>query len=219
MPRSTRSVRLTYRYLDLRREPLQQRILARGRLVQRIRETHHAAGFVEIETPLLIKSTPEGARDFIVPSRLQPGNVYALPQSPQQMKQLLMVAGMDRYFQIARCFRDEDLRGDRQPEFTQLDLEMSFVAEPDVMAWVERMAIEVTPPWCPDRPILQTPFPVLTYREAIDRFGSDKPDLRYGMEIVHLGATVADMGFRVFDSGARRPAAASWASRRPAWVA
>jgi aspartyl-tRNA synthetase len=194
------SVRLTYRYLDLRREPLQQRILARGRLVQQIRDTHHAAGFVEVETPLLIKSTPEGARDFIVPSRLQPGSVYALPQSPQQLKQLLMVAGMDRYFQIARCFRDEDLRGDRQPEFTQLDLEMSFVTEPDVMAWVEGMAIEVTRAVVPDRPIMQTPFPVLTYREAIDRFGSDKPDLRYGMEIVHLGATVADMGFRVFDA-------------------
>ena len=180
------SVRLSYRYLDLRREPLQRRILTRGRLVQAIRETHHGAGFVEVETPLLIKSTPEGARDFIVPSRLQPGSIYALPQSPQQMKQLLMVAGMDRYFQIARCFRDEDLRGDRQPEFTQLDLEMSFVAEADVMAWVESMAIEVTRAVVPERPILQTPFPVLTYREAIDRFGSDKPDLRYGMELVDL---------------------------------
>jgi len=194
------SVRLTYRYLDLRREPLQRRILTRGRLVQQIRETHHAAGFVEVETPLLIKSTPEGARDFIVPSRLQPGSIYALPQSPQQMKQLLMVAGMDRYFQIARCFRDEDLRGDRQPEFTQLDLEMSFVTEPDVMAWVERMAIEVSGAVTPDKPLLQTPFPVLTYREAIDRFGSDKPDIRYAMELTDLGAAVADMGFRVFDT-------------------
>ncbi len=194
------SVRLKYRYLDIRREPLQRRLLTRGRLVQQIRETHHAAGFVEVETPLLIKSTPEGARDFIVPSRLQPGSVYALPQSPQQLKQLLMVAGMDRYFQIARCFRDEDLRGDRQPEFTQLDLEMSFVAEPDVMAWVERMAIEVSRAVVPDRPFLQLPFPVLTYREAIDRFGSDKPDLRYGMELTDLGPTVAGMGFRVFDA-------------------
>ncbi len=193
------SVRLTYRYLDLRREPLQRRILARGRLVQQIRETHHGAGFVEVETPLLIKSTPEGARDFIVPSRLQPGSIYALPQSPQQMKQLLMVAGMDRYFQIARCFRDEDLRGDRQPEFTQLDLEMSFVREADVMAWVERMAIEVSRAVVPDRPILHSPFPVLTYREAIDRYGSDKPDIRYGMELVDLATAVADTGFQVFD--------------------
>jgi aspartyl-tRNA synthetase len=194
------SVRLTYRYLDLRRGPLQRRILARGRLVQAIRQVHHEAGFVEVETPLLIKSTPEGARDFIVPSRLQPGNVYALPQSPQQLKQLLMVAGMDRYFQIARCFRDEDLRGDRQPEFTQLDLEMSFVAEADVMAWVESMALAVTRAVVPERPIAQVPFPVLTYREAIDRFGSDKPDLRYGMELVDLGGAVTGAGFRVFDT-------------------
>jgi aspartyl-tRNA synthetase len=194
------SVRLTYRYLDLRRGPLQRRILARGRLVQAIRDVHHSAGFVEVETPLLIKSTPEGARDFIVPSRLQPGNVYALPQSPQQLKQLLMVAGMDRYFQIARCFRDEDLRGDRQPEFTQLDLEMSFVAETDVMAWVESMAIAVSRAVTPERPIAQMPFPVLTYRDAIDRYGSDKPDLRYGMELVDLGAAVGGAGFRVFDS-------------------
>jgi aspartyl-tRNA synthetase len=193
------AVRLHYRYLDLRRESLQKRILARGRLVQAIREIHHAAGFVEVETPLLIKSTPEGARDFVVPSRLQPGNVYALPQSPQQLKQLLMVAGMDRYFQIARCFRDEDLRGDRQPEFTQLDLEMSFVAEDDVMAWVEEMAIAVTRAVTPDRPVQEIPFPRLTWREAIDRYGIDKPDLRYGVEIHDLAAAVAGSGFGVFE--------------------
>ncbi len=194
------ALRLKYRYLDLRREPLQQRILARGRLVQAIRDVHHAAGFVEVETPLLIKSTPEGARDFIVPSRLQPGNVYALPQSPQQLKQLIMVSGFDRYFQIARCLRDEDLRGDRQPEFTQLDLEMSFVGEADVMAWVERMVLDVTRAVVPERTLLAEPFPRLTYREAIDRYGSDKPDVRYGMELHDLGDLAAASGFSVFAS-------------------
>jgi aspartyl-tRNA synthetase len=194
------ALRLKYRYLDLRREPLQQRILTRGRLVRAIRDVHHEAGFVEIETPLLIKSTPEGARDFIVPSRLQPGNVYALPQSPQQLKQLLMVSGFDRYFQIARCLRDEDLRGDRQPEFTQLDLEMSFVAEDDVMAWVEHMVLAVTRAVTPERRLLNEPFPRFTYREAIDRYGSDKPDVRYGMELHDLGDLAAASGFRVFES-------------------
>jgi len=194
------AIRLKYRYLDLRREGLQGRILARSRLVQAIRGSHHEAGFVEIETPLLIKSTPEGARDFIVPSRLQPGNVYALPQSPQQMKQLLMVSGFDRYFQIARCMRDEDLRGDRQPEFTQLDLEMSFVSEADVMAWVERMAIDVSRAVVPDRPLQQDPFPVLTYRQAMDRFGTDKPDLRYGLELHDLAEVAEGAGFGVFDA-------------------
>jgi aspartyl-tRNA synthetase len=193
------ALRLKYRYLDLRREPLQQRIIARGRLVAAIREAHQAAGFVEVETPLLIKSTPEGARDFIVPSRLQPGKVYALPQSPQQMKQLLMVSGFDRYFQIARCMRDEDLRGDRQPEFTQLDLEMSFVDDADVMAWVEQMALAVTKAVVPERPLLAEPFPRFTYREAIDRYGSDKPDVRYGMELHDLGELAAAAGFGVFE--------------------
>jgi aspartyl-tRNA synthetase len=175
-------------------------------MVQAIREVHHANGFVEVETPTLIKSTPEGARDFIVPSRLQPGTVYALPQSPQQLKQLLMVAGIDRYMQIARCYRDEDLRGDRQLEFTQLDLEMSFVDEAAVMAFVEAMAIEVSRVTVPDRPILQAPFPVFTYDEAIERFGSDKPDVRFGMELVDLGSVLvgpdgtASSGFQVFDN-------------------
>jgi aspartyl-tRNA synthetase len=199
------AIRLRYRYLDLRREPMQQRLLLRSRLVQAIREIHHASGFVEVETPNLIKSTPEGARDFIVPSRLQPGSVYALPQSPQQLKQLLMVAGVDRYFQIARCFRDEDLRGDRQPEFTQLDLEMSFVDEATVMDFVEAMATAVSRSVVPDRPLLATPFPRLTYAEAMERFGSDKPDLRFGMELVDLGPALLGhdgtpgSGFRVFD--------------------
>ena len=199
------SVRLQYRYLDIRREPMLRRLLLRSRLVEEIRLAHHANGFVEVETPILIKSTPEGARDFIVPSRLQPGSVYALPQSPQQLKQLLMVAGMDRYFQIARCFRDEDLRGDRQPEFTQLDLEMSFVTEETVMGFVEEMAIEVSLAVTPERPLLQVPFPRFTYAEAQERFGSDKPDLRFGMELVDLAPALVDAagtpasGFRVFD--------------------
>jgi aspartyl-tRNA synthetase len=199
------ALRLRYRYLDIRREPMQRRLLLRSRLVQAIREAHHANGFVEVETPNLIKSTPEGARDFIVPSRLQPGSVYALPQSPQQLKQLLMVGGIDRYFQIARCFRDEDLRGDRQPEFTQLDLEMSFVDEATVMDFVERMAIEVSRAVVPERPIQQVPFPRYTYAEAIERYGSDKPDLRFGMELVDIAPALVDgegrpaSGFRVFD--------------------
>ena len=199
------ALRLRYRYLDIRREAMTRRLLLRSRLVQAIREVHHAHGFVEVETPNLIKSTPEGARDFIVPSRLQPGSVYALPQSPQQLKQLLMVGGIDRYFQIARCFRDEDLRGDRQPEFTQLDLEMSFVDEDAVMAFVEAMIIEVCRATTPERPLQSIPFPRLTYDEALQRFGTDKPDLRFGMELVDLGTRLVDSagtpasGFRVFD--------------------
>ena len=199
------ALRLKYRYLDIRREPMARRLLLRSRLVHAIREAHHAAGFIEVETPNLIKATPEGARDFLVPSRLQPGNVYALPQSPQQLKQLLMVAGVDRYFQIARCFRDEDLRGDRQPEFTQLDLEMSFVDEAAVMDFVESMIVDVSRATVPDRPILSDPFPRLTYAEAMDRYGSDKPDVRFAMELANLAPVLTDdagnpaSGFRVFD--------------------
>ena len=198
-------LRLKHRYLDIRRQPMAERLLLRSRMVQAIREAHHRAGFVEVETPTLIKSTPEGARDFIVPSRLQPGSVYALPQSPQQLKQLLMVAGIDRYFQIARCYRDEDLRGDRQPEFTQLDLEMSFVDEEAVMAFVEAMCIEVTRETAPDRPIQQVPFPRFTYDEVLERYGSDKPDVRFAMELVDLAPALVDAsgtpasGFGVFD--------------------
>jgi aspartyl-tRNA synthetase len=193
------TLRLKHRYLDLRREQLNRRLVTRSKLLRAISEVHHAHNFVEVETPILIKSTPEGARDFIVPSRLQPGKIYALPQSPQQLKQLLMVAGFDRYFQIAHCMRDEDMRADRGPEFTQLDLEMSFVAEEDVMSFVELMVIEVSQQVVPDRPIRQKPFPRFSYREAMDRFGSDKPDVRFGLELVDVGAVVAGSGFRVFD--------------------
>jgi aspartyl-tRNA synthetase len=191
---------LKYRYLDLRREQINRRLVMRSQLLRALSDVHHRSGFVEVETPLLIKSTPEGARDFIVPSRLQPGNIYALPQSPQQLKQLLMVAGFDRYFQIAHCMRDEDARADRGPEFTQLDLEMSFVSQEDVMDFVESMVTEVTRAVVPERPIRSVPWPRFTYREAIDRYGSDKPDVRFGMELHDLGEVVAGSGFGVFDS-------------------
>jgi aspartyl-tRNA synthetase len=198
-------LRLKYRYLDIRREPMLRRLLLRTTLVRAIRDVHDRHGFVEIETPTLIKSTPEGARDFVVPSRLQPGSIYALPQSPQQLKQLLMVAGIDRYYQIARCYRDEDPRGDRQPEFSQLDLEMSFVDEATVMGFVEAMVIEASAAAVPERPIQRVPFPVFTYDEVIERFGSDKPDLRFAMELIDLAPVLSDAagtptsGFRVFD--------------------
>ena len=192
------SLRLTYRYLDLRRPPLQQRMLLRSRLASAVRRSLEAVGFVDIETPTLIRSTPEGARDFVVPSRVQPGNFYALPQSPQQLKQLLMVAGYDRYYQLARAYRDEDLRGDRQLEHTQIDIEMSFVAAEDVMATVEKMVTAVSREVLPDRPIMQSPFPRLTYEDAMHRYGSDKPDLRFGMELVDLGEAVAGVDFRIF---------------------
>jgi aspartyl-tRNA synthetase len=192
------SLRLTHRYLDLRRPPMQERMLLRSRLASAIRSALEDDGFLEIETPLLIRSTPEGARDFVVPSRVQPGLFYALPQSPQQLKQILMVAGYDRYYQLAHCMRDEDTRKDRGPEFTQVDLEMSFVAEDDVMAAVERMATRVSKEVLPERPILTEPFPRLTYAEAMDRYGSDKPDIRFGMELVDLTNAVRDVDFRVF---------------------
>ena len=192
------SLRLTYRYLDLRRPPLQGRMLLRGRMAGAIRRTLEGQGFVDVETPSLIRSTPEGARDFIVPSRLQPGRFYALPQSPQQLKQLLMVAGYDRYYQLARCYRDEDFRADRGPEFTQIDIEMSFVVAEDVMATVEEMVTAVSREILPDRPMLALPFPRLSYEEALRRYGSDKPDLRFGMELVDLAEAVAGAEFRVF---------------------
>ena len=191
------SVRLRYRYLDLRRSHLQANMVLRHAVIREMREYLADRGFIEIETPLLIKSTPEGARDFLVPSSSFPGNFYALPQSPQQMKQLLMVAGLDRYFQIARCFRDEAQRADRQPEFTQLDVEMTFVQQPDIMALIEELYVGLTERFSEKR-ILETPFPRLRYQEAIDRFGNDRPDLRFGLELRDVTDAFRETQFRAF---------------------
>jgi aspartyl-tRNA synthetase len=191
-------LRMKYRYLDLRRNPVKNNIILRHKVAQEVRKYMDSIGFIEIETPALIKSTPEGARDFVVPSRLQPGTFYALPQSPQTLKQLLMVAGFDRYFQLVKCFRDEDLRADRQPEFSQIDCEMSFVERDDVLDTFEGLAkylfrkiknIEFT-----------EPFLKLPYQEAMENYGSDKPDLRFGMKFRELTGTVKGHGFQVFDN-------------------
>ena len=217
------SVRLKHRYLDLRRPSLQGRILLRARLASAVRRSLEGTGFVEIETPTLIRSTPEGARDFVVPSRLQPGTFYALPQSPQILKQLLMVAGYDRYYQLARAYRDEDFRADRGPEHTQVDIEMSFVSTEDVMTTVEAMVTTVSRDVLPQRPIQASPFPRLTYADALARYGSDKPDLRFGMELIDLTDAVDGVDFRVFadalaGGGAVRglvaPGGADWSRRQ-----
>jgi aspartyl-tRNA synthetase len=213
-------LRLRYRYLDIRRPELTARLRTRHHAIRTIRRFFDERGFVEVETPMLTGSTPEGARDFLVPSRLQPGEFYALPQSPQLFKQILMVAGLDRYYQIVRCFRDEDLRADRQPEFTQLDVEMSFVAEEDVMALIEEMLAEV---W---REVIgvevKTPFPRYAYADLMAAYGSDNPDLRYGMELADVSEVFRDTGFRAFGGaladggvvkGFAAPGAASWSRK------
>ena len=191
-------VRLKYRYLDLRRPDLQRNILVRSRVATMVRQFLADEGFLEIETPTLIKSTPEGARDYLVPSRVHPGNFYALPQSPQLLKQLLMCSGFDRYFQLARCYRDEDLRADRQPEFTQIDMELSFVDVEDVLDVNERLLKKIFKEICDFD--VQLPIQRMTWREAMDRFGSDKPDLRFGMELKNVSDVVRDCEFAVFKS-------------------
>ena len=215
------ALRLKYRYLDLRRPSMREHIVLRHRVVKLIRDYMDARGFVEVETPILTKSTPEGARDYLVPSRLYAGKFYALPQAPQQFKQLLMVAGLDRYFQIARCFRDEDQRSDRQPEFTQLDVEMSFVTEADVMGLIEGMLIELIEQTTGKR-IQQHPFPHLTYAEVMDRYGTDHPDIRFGLPLVEISDLVKTSEFRVFAEtvrgggmvkGLRLPGAAGYARK------
>lgn len=193
------SLRLKYRYLDLRRTRMKENLLLRHRIIKFMRDFLDARGFVEVETPILIKSTPEGARDYLVPSRLHPGEFYALPQSPQQLKQLLMVAGVDKYYQIARCFRDEDTRADRQPEFTQLDMEMCFVDEEDVLNLLEELFISMVRTIKPEMQ-MTTPFSRLSYAEAMDRYGTDKPDLRFGMEIKDISDIMAESDFAVFSS-------------------
>jgi aspartyl-tRNA synthetase len=194
------NTRLKFRYLDLRREKMRENLILRYRIIRFIRNYLDTKGFLEIETPILFKTTPEGARDFLVPSRIHAGEFYALPQSPQQLKQLLMVAGLERYFQIARCFRDEDQRGDRQPEFTQLDMEMSFVERDDVMALVEALFTSLVKEVVPGKKLFSEPWPRITYSQAMDRYGKDNPDIRFGLELKDISDLTESCGFSVFEN-------------------
>ena len=210
---ASEEVRLRYRYLDLRRPEMQERLRARSRITRALRSYLDTHGFLDIETPILTKSTPEGARDYLVPSRTHPGQFFALPQSPQIFKQLLMMSGIDRYYQIARCFRDEDLRADRQPEFTQLDIEVSFMTEDELMRLMEEMVRGLF------RDVLGTelpdPFPRLTYQESVRRFGSDRPDLRVSLELVDVADLMREVDFKVFAGPAQDPEGRVVALRLP----
>lgn len=196
-------LRLKYRYLDLRREKMQRNIIGRHKLIKLIRDYMDSLEFIEVETPIMIKGTPEGSREYVVPSRLHEGTFYVLPQSPQQLKQMLMVSGFDKYFQIAKCFRDEDQRGDRQPEFTQLDVEMSFVEEDDVMDIMEELMIQLSEKMVPEKKIMSKPFPRMTWQDAMDDYGSDKPDVRFEMKMKDVTEIVKDCDFQVFSSAAQ----------------
>lgn len=206
-------VRLRYRYIDLRRPEMQQRIRLRAEVTRALRNYLDDNGFLDIETPMLTKATPEGARDYLVPSRTHPGHFFALPQSPQLFKQLLMMSGMDRYYQVARCFRDEDLRADRQPEFTQLDIEASFIDEDDIMGLMEEMIRQVVKQVLGDD--LPNPIPRMSYQEAVHRFGTDRPDLRCSMELVDVGDLMASVEFKVFSGPAKDPKGRVAALRMP----
>jgi aspartyl-tRNA synthetase len=191
------NVRLKYRFLDLRRDRMLKNLILRDNVIRFMRDFFHDKGFLDVETPIMVKSTPEGARDYLVPSRLYPGQFYALPQSPQQLKQLLMVAGIEKYFQIAKCFRDEDSRADRQPEHTQLDIEMSFIDEEDILKLMEELLTKLVPAVRPDKGVI-TPFPRISYKDAMSKYGSDKPDLRFGMEMRDITDICGKSEFALF---------------------